>query len=77
MLCSQLPLTFSSEVLDSYPESFSPGQKMVLQFGQTFALSHLHADLVLLWCKARAFTVKQKLAPGKRTVYNMHRNNRK
>lgn len=58
-------LTSSSEALGSYPEAFGPGQKMILEFGQTFALGHLHADLVLLGRHAGAFTEKQELGPGR------------
>lgn len=36
---------------------------MILEFGQTFAFGHLHADLVLLGRHTRAFTEKQKLGP--------------
>lgn len=56
-------LTSSSEALGRYPEAFGPGQKMILEFGQTFALGNLHADLVLLGRHAGAFTEKQELGP--------------
>lgn len=62
-------LTTSSEVLDRYPESFGPGQKVIFQLGQTFALSYLHADLMLLWCEACSFTVKQELMPEKQECW--------
>lgn len=38
---------------------------MILEFGQTFALGHLHAGLVLLGRHARAFAEKQELGGGR------------
>lgn len=42
-------------------ESFGSGQQVVFELGQTFALCNLHADLVLLLCKASALAIQQKL----------------
>lgn len=60
---NQATATCSSEVVDSHTETLCPGQEMVFEFGQAFALCHLHADLVFLLCKAGALTVKQELGP--------------
>lgn len=49
-------------------ESFGSGQQVVFELGQTFTLCNLHADLMLLLCKASALTIQQKLQRPKKRV---------
>lgn len=64
--------TCAPQTLEGGGESFGPGQEVILELGQTFALCQLHADLVLLLSEAGALTVQQELAGGKQVQSHVH-----
>lgn len=49
-------------------ESFGPGQQVVFELGQAFALCDLHADLMLLLREASALAIQQELQRPKESV---------
>lgn len=49
-------------------ESFGPGQQVVFELGEAFALCDLHADLMLLLCEASALAVQQELQRPEESV---------
>lgn len=49
-------------------ESFGPGQQVVFELGEAFALCDLHADLMLLLCEASALAIQQELQRPKKSV---------
>lgn len=49
-------------------ESFGPGQQVVFELGEAFALCDLHADLMLLLCEASALAIQQELQRPKESV---------
>ena len=63
-------LTCALETLQGGSEAFGSGEEVILESGQSFALCHLHADLMFLLCEAGALAVQQELPKGNKKTCN-------